>query len=72
MKKYTHPLRDTSQNAPGLLEATARYRARMEARRLVPLRVDHRTVIYVSPDRATPQYARRWMERHRRSAAEHW
>ena len=49
------------------LQAKGDYKPRKQRKReekLVPLRIDARTVIYVTPDKATPEYAEQWRQRH--------
>lgn len=62
---------DTSAASDGLAEAIRRHKERTAGRRLVPLRVDSRTVIYTPPGRATDEYARLWRER-RDASARKW
>lgn len=40
------------------------FKAKTKGRKEVPLRIDARTVIYVTPDKATPEYAEQWKARH--------
>lgn len=44
------------------------FKARKTKRKEVPLRIDARTVIYVTPDKATPEYAQKWKEKHEEDA----